>query len=40
MGVGALLPFLAARRWPDVRKLEEVARSPAAAEVAEGAMEG
>ena len=38
-GVGTLLPFLAFRRWPPVKKFDETARAPVAAVVDVGAIE-
>jgi hypothetical protein len=37
-GVGTLLPFLAFRRWPAVKKFDDTALAPAAAVVAVGAI--
>ena len=38
LGVGALLPFLAFRRWPPRRKFEDTAFAPAAASLDSGAI--
>jgi hypothetical protein len=37
-GVGTLLPFLAFRRWPPVKKFDDTALAPAAAVVEVGAI--
>ncbi len=37
-GVGAFEPFFELSLWPSVRKCEETARAPAAAEFDDGAM--